>query len=45
MHKGSDRRSWLKAAAAATALAAMGLPAGAQAQFRPRLGTFVWTIW
>ncbi len=44
MHKGSDRRSWLKAAAAATALAAMGLPAGAQAQQQKVKVAAVYTV-
>lgn len=43
MHKGSDRRTWLKAAAAATALAAMGLPAGAQAQSKIKVAA-VYTV-
>ncbi len=43
MHMGSDRRTWLRAAAAAMALAAIGMSPGAQAQAKIKVAA-VYTV-
>jgi basic membrane protein A and related proteins len=43
MHMGSDRRTWLRAAAAAVALAAIGMSPGAQAQAKIKVAA-VYTV-